>query len=159
MSSVLEVGCWKGRSTHALLSGCKGPVYAVDHWLGSPTEREAAHAEAATKDVYAEFLTNVGCFPNLHVLRNSSVEAFACFDGGAFDMVFIDGDHSVEGCLADIKAWLPKATKLLCGHDRNQEGVPQALKESGLQWKPGPGSIWIHEINWGASPGCNLQCK
>jgi hypothetical protein len=145
MSSVLEVGCWKGRSTHALLSGCKGPVYAVDHWLGSPTEREAAHAEAATKDVYAEFLTNVGHFKNLQVIRGSSVEMAARFDGKV-DMVFIDGDHSVEGCLADIRAWLPKTRRLLCGHDRNQEGVPQALQESGLNWKPGPGSIWIHEI-------------
>ena len=145
MGSVVEVGCWKGRSTHALLSGCKGLVYAVDHWLGSPTEREAAHAEAATKDVYAEFMANVGCFKNLQVLRGSSVEMAARFDGKV-DMTFIDADHSAEGCLADIRAWLPKTRRLLCGHDRNQEGVPQALKESGLQWKPGPGSIWIHEI-------------
>ncbi len=28
--SILEIGSWKGRSTHALLSGCKGIVTCVD---------------------------------------------------------------------------------------------------------------------------------
>ena len=146
MGSVLEVGSWKGRSTHALLSGCKGAVCAVDHWQGSPSERRTVHAEAATSDVYAEFMRNVGQFENLYVLRMDSVSAADKVKDASVEMIFIDGDHSYEGCLADIRAWLPKATTLLCGHDRGQEGVPQALKESGLAWKPGPGTLWIYEI-------------
>ena len=34
--SIVEIGSWRGRSTHALLSGCKGKVYAVDHFGGNP---------------------------------------------------------------------------------------------------------------------------
>jgi len=42
MASVVEVGCWKGRSTYALLAGCLGPVYAVDHWEGATLQEAAA---------------------------------------------------------------------------------------------------------------------
>ena len=34
MNTVVEIGAWKGRSTIALLQGCKGIVFAVDPWRG-----------------------------------------------------------------------------------------------------------------------------
>ena len=55
MASVVEVGSWRGRSTSALLSGCKGPVFAVDTWKGSPDEINGTHADAVTQDIFAQF--------------------------------------------------------------------------------------------------------
>jgi len=42
------------------------------------------------------------------------------------DLVFIDGDHSYEGCASDIRLYLPKARKVICGDDyhSNDAGVP-----------------------------------
>ena len=57
-----------------------------------------------------------------------SVEASRVFAGKA-DMIFIDGDHSYEAVKADIEAWLPKCTKLICGHDLNCESVQKAVLE------------------------------
>jgi hypothetical protein len=48
------------------------------------------------------------------------------------DMVLLDGDHEYEGVVADIEAWLPKARKLLCGHDYGHPdypGVARAVDE------------------------------
>jgi hypothetical protein len=145
VGSVVEVGSWLGRSTHALLSACKGTVYAVDHFRGSPTERETTHAAAAKEDIHAGFMRNVGHFQNLKVLRGDSPTIAAQFSGQV-DMVFIDGDHSASACLADIRAWLPRTRRILCGHDRAWEGVPEALAQSGLKWQPGPGSIWFMNL-------------
>lgn len=144
MSSVAEIGSWKGRSTHALLSGCRGRVTSVDHFQGSPTELETTHAEAQLGGIYEEFRRNLHTFPNLSVLAMDS--AAAASQTNTFDMVFIDGGHDYDSVLRDLKTWGHKATRLLCGHDRFQEGVPHALAAYGLDWEMGPGSIWFARI-------------
>lgn len=144
MESVVEVGCWKGRSMHAILSGCKGEVYAVDHFLGSQFERDSDHQEATENIVYDQFMKNVGMFENLVVMRMDSFEASKKFKGSA-DMVFIDAGHTYEEVKADIEAWLPKTKKLICGHDYNWEGVNKAVNELLGEIRT-VGSIWFKEI-------------
>jgi hypothetical protein len=144
MASVAEIGCWKGRSTYALLSACAGDVYAVDHWLGSPTAMDF-YQEAEVSDVYAVFLANVGHFPNLRVVRKSSAEAVA--DVPAVDMVFVDGDHEYEQVRADLRIWTSKARRIVCGHDFNWPGVHRAVLEAfGARVKLVAGSIWAVAI-------------
>jgi hypothetical protein len=126
MKSIAEIGSWKGRSTHALLSGCKGTVYAIDHFQGSKGE-EDEHREAKEKDIYEEFLKNVGDFKNLQVLKMTGDEASKHID--KVDMVFLDGEHSYKAVKNDINKWLPKAKKLICGHDYNWQGVRMAVDE------------------------------
>jgi glycosyltransferase involved in cell wall biosynthesis len=126
MMSVVEVGCWQGRSTHALLSGCRGPVVAVDKWdveLMQPygDARVARHA----------FFNHVKGFLNLTVMEMDSFKAAEAFESKSVDMVFIDADHRYEAVKADILAWLPKAKKLIGGHDYSAgwPGVNQAVQE------------------------------
>lgn len=116
MDSVAEIGCWKGKSTKALLSGCMGPVYAIDHFKGTPGHPCSEWAK--DEDVYAEFIKNVGHFKNLKVIKMDSLEASQSVL--AVDMVFIDGDHSYGAVKRDIELWLPKCKKLICGHDYNE---------------------------------------
>jgi len=139
--SIAEIGCWKGRSTHALLEACPGPVYAVDHWRGSRDELDAAHHEARTGDIYGQFVKNVGHFSNLVVVRaDSCVAARRVPD---VDMVFIDGCHLKEDVLADIEAWRPKTRVLMCGHDIGYASVYQAVMEALGEFQIGVGSIWV----------------
>jgi hypothetical protein len=146
MDSIVEIGSWKGRSTHALLSGCKGTVWAVDTWLGSPDELKTTHKEATEKDLYAEFMKNVGGFTNLKALKMPSVEAAKQFEDKSIDMVFIDGGHRYVDAKADIEAWLPKAKKIICGHDYNFISVQEAVTEKfGLP--DSAESIWIVHLD------------
>lgn len=124
--SVIEVGSWKGRSTHALLSACKGEVIAVDHWHGSETE--PAHKEAKDKDIFKEFLDNCGNFKNLKSMVIPSLEAAQTAPDA--DIIFIDASHEYNDVLSDIKAWEPKAKRLICGHDyTGWPGVQRAATE------------------------------
>jgi len=131
MKIIVEIGVWKGRSTHALLSGCRqGTVYAVDHFMGSLDERQAAHIEAKHPDkIKQAFLDNVGMFNNLRLLEMDSQDAFKIFANSEIDMVFIDGDHSYEGCKADLQMWGPITKQLIIGHDYSWPGVKQAVDE------------------------------
>ena len=135
MASVVEIGSWKGRSTHALLSGCPGPVFAVDHFKGNPDEnwRPALGGQAQTSSRH--FWMNVGHFTNLVVLRMPSVEAAQYFAPKSVDMVFIDGCHIKDAVVADLKAWHPKCRQLLCGHDASYGDIQMALKECGIEFK------------------------
>lgn len=110
MDSIVEIGSWKGRSTHALLTGCKGPVIAVDNFEGTP----GVDLEKSTT-IYEDFMKNVGHFPNLKVLKMSSEQAAK--QTKKADMVFIDATHTYDEIKKDLKLWKKKATKLICGHD------------------------------------------
>ncbi len=116
MRSVVELGSFMGRSTHALLCGCPGPVYSVD-----PRDPDfIAVLQGDPKqapEIRRAFWENLKEFQNLKILEILSVQAARIFPEKAVDMVFIDGDHNYEPFKADIAAWLPKTTKLICGHD------------------------------------------
>lgn len=144
MRNVVEIGSWKGRSTHALLSGCKGFVHAVDHFKGSNDDKDATKEIGKREDIFAQFNKNVGEFKNLITHRMSSEEAEKLLKGEMFDMIFIDGEHTYEGVKKDIELWKPHANKLLCGHDYQLgwPGVMKAVDE--ILGKPDgvAGSIW-----------------
>jgi len=142
MNSIVEVGSWRGLSTHALLAGCRGIVYAVDTWEGSPNELNAAHADAKTQNIYEQFISNVGMFKNLVPIRNESTAAAKLFDHESIDMVWLDGCHMNDFVKADFTAWFPKCRKLICGHDLDMPTVKKALDEMGVYYKRPVDTIW-----------------
>lgn len=125
--TILELGSWQGRSTHALLSG-GAKVTAVDTWLGTPGE----DTFLPKLDIHEIFCHNVGHFPNLTIFRGSGMDAVLTFPDKHFDVVFIDANHNYPDVKADIAAWLPKAKHVLCGHDYNNGhiGVRRAVDEA-----------------------------
>lgn len=153
MDSILEIGSWMGRSSHALLTGCKGKVTCVDHFKGSIETDDGTEwmddtvNMAKEIDVKAEFLKNVGHFPNLELIAKTSEEAFEELKDREFDMVFIDGTHTYQAVKDDIIRYGLKVKKLICGHDYGvgQLGVTRAVDEFfdnvGLQ-----NTIWYQEI-------------
>jgi hypothetical protein len=142
MDSVVEIGSFKGKSTHALLSGCKGMVTAVDHFKGSPDPADYT----LNKSGKADFIKNVGHFQNLNLLEISSYEAARRFEPKSVDMVWIDACHLFEFVLTDLTCWLPKCKKLICGHDSGWPGVNGALQCMNLKFESGPNSIWYVEV-------------
>lgn len=148
-NSIAEIGCWKGRSTFALLSACPGTVYAIDHFQGSPDE--PAHTEALDGSVRREFLRNCEGFAGLRMIERESLAAAEMFRGQELDMVFIDASHRYEDVIADIRAWLPKTRRIIAGHDfapREWPGVVRAVQEIfGGSFKMAAQSIWYYEVN------------
>jgi len=53
------------------------------------------------------------------MMRMTSTQAALYFKKETIDFCYIDGDHSLEGVYADIKAWLPKIKVggIIAGHD------------------------------------------
>jgi predicted O-methyltransferase YrrM len=53
------------------------------------------------------------------VYHMDSIEAAARFQDDSLDLVFVDGDHSKEGCARDLETWWPKIKPggWMSGHD------------------------------------------
>lgn len=159
--TIVEIGSWKGRSTHALCSGAveTGTVTAVDHFGGSKgfDFEVEVHSVAIGDDdaVYKEFCKNMVGFKNLVVNRRSSAEAAAMYPDGTFDMAFIDAEHTKEGAKNDIRIWLPKVKPggLLCGHDYCAvwPTVMEAVNEE-LGKVEVCGTIWFKKVSAAAEP-------
>lgn len=155
---VIEVGVWRGRTTKVLATACPGTVWAVDHWQGAQSDdRQAALYQDGLAEARRDFFRNlsreIGC-GRVRVMEGKSTEVAADLlvtFGAMFDVIFIDADHSYEGCKADIAAYRPllKAGGLFCGHDypwpsvaAPWEGVGRAVREAFGVPKEGPSSIW-----------------
>jgi predicted O-methyltransferase YrrM len=146
MGTIVEVGSWRGRSTHALLSGTDGHVYAVDTWKGSVNETGGAHSDALKHNILAQFVNNLAGFKNLSVINLESIRAARCFDEKSIDMVFIDGCHLKEAVIEDLKAWMPVCKKLLCGHDFEMPEVKIALGTLEIEVENPVGRIWAKHL-------------
>jgi len=147
-----EIGCWKGRSLCSimpyLMKNQYRNIFAIDHWNGSADELETSHKEAVDGDIFSQFTENMkqaGYEGMYSALRMDSSTAASKFLDRYFNVVFIDGDHTYEGVMKDIKAWKSKVTPggTLCGHDSHYPPVKQALNEEfGDNWIQLYGAVW-----------------
>lgn len=90
------------------------------------------------------------------IFRSRSVEAAKALPEGKFDFVFLDADHSYEGCKADIDAWLPRVKPggWLGGHDYDNPqhpkfGVTRAVDEfvaQGFELQLGENLTWFVQL-------------
>jgi len=153
MSSVVEIGCYQGRSTFALLQGCKGPVYAVDTWqdiMGNGERPHALFMQNLESRIGFERVWN-----QLRTCAMKSADAAKAFDAVPFlmtglDMVFVDGDHLEAAVALDLELWTPKARKLIAGHDYHNPTWPDVTtvvdRVFGSRVQNPTGMIWAVEV-------------
>jgi predicted O-methyltransferase YrrM len=128
---IVEVGCWRGRSTTVLADNTPGTVFAVDHFQGSE-EHQPVDAPKLRR-MFAEQMAEYIRASKVLVLDLPSVVAAAhCAKVyKSFDMIFIDAFHDYESIKADLDAWAPLVSPggLLCGHDVGHPPVERAVWE------------------------------
>jgi predicted O-methyltransferase YrrM len=145
-SKVVELGCWKGRSTRAIAQHTPGVVFAVDTWRGSPGEGEHSEAHQQSPEelaqfslnkVYSQFRRNMKDLPAgkvVSIMGDGTVAAEELFKryGNTFDMVFIDAEHTTQAVTRDIANYqkLLRPGGLLSGHDYNWDSVKKAVDAS-----------------------------
>ena len=97
---------------------------------------------------------------NIFRMRSSEAAGMA---KALYDFVFLDADHSYEGCAADLAAWAPKVRPggYICGHDYENTdfpkfGVTQAVDEfvaeRGLTLELGANFTWFARLPSPAPP-------
>lgn len=136
-AQAVEVGSFMGLSSIVLVNGMlarqnfKAVLHCIDTWRGSEEHQDL---DVIKQDLlYTRFLNNIqnaGVDAWVKPLRKPSLEAVSQFADASLDMIYIDGDHSEEGCYADLEAWYPKLKPggVFFGHDCTpNDGVRKAL--------------------------------
>ena len=156
-----EIGVYRGDLSWRLLGSHDSlHLIMVDPWRAnvsdsySTTDDHIARQDQAQHDENMRVaLAQVRPFaPRFTVKRMTSLKAALEVEDASLDFVFIDGDHSYEGCSADIAAWWPKvkAGGILSGHDYRDErnyGVIPAVQEFsnnvGISFRLGGNYTWF----------------
>lgn len=151
--SIVEVGCWKGKSlsfllVEAKLSGKAITIHGVDHFKGS-ADKPSMVEEAGETDLFDECTKNVrrAGYPHWQLIRKPSLVAADDFADGSLDFVFIDGAHNFTSVRDDIRAWLPKVKPggVLAGHDYDEPGVVDAVALCLPRAQP-QGRCWWYDV-------------
>ncbi len=146
---AVEIGCWMGGTTR-LMADQGFRVFTVDHWKGSQdSEGPEINATAIGQvKLFQTFCKNMGdrlfrsVFP---LIGNSTTIASVWPADLEIHFLFIDGDHSYEGCLADIQLWTPHVAKggIVAIHDFGVfAGVNRAVIETGPFERAGRTLAW-----------------
>jgi predicted O-methyltransferase YrrM len=124
-STIVEIGSWKGKSTYCLAMGLKdGKIFAVDPFNaeGEPGSKEIYEQTKGTIPLFEQFQKTFrenGLSEKVQPMKGYSDKFIDQFS--VIDFLFIDGDHSIEGCDFDYTNYAPKVKKggYLAFHDFN----------------------------------------
>ena len=129
---AIEVGSWLGLSTRfiANLLPEDGKVYAVDTWVGSPTE-DVHMRDPRRFHLYQLFLSNVkhaGLQHKIVPIRMASIEAANGINVMA-DFIYIDASHEYIEVYRDVHHWYKHLNPngVMCGDDWLWPGVREAV--------------------------------
>lgn len=144
--SAVEVGTAEGYNAEDLLKAGMQKLYLVDNWatIESQAGDGGFNQEWHDKNYEAAMLRIKPYGNKAIVLRGLSVDMAKEVPDGSLGLVYLDGDHSYEGVMRDLKAWFPKLVQngVMAGHDylNTAYGVRSAVMDFGA------GAYEIHII-------------
>ena len=105
-SVVVEIGTWKGKSTYCIAKGLKsGNIFSIDPFDASGEEESAViynerKGTSSLLDQFESRMKQLGVFEKITPMKGLSTQFVGKFQ--SIDFLFIDGDHSIEGCDFDF---------------------------------------------------------
>jgi hypothetical protein len=113
-STVVEIGSWQGKNTYCISKGLRsGKIYAIESFNadgGFDVESEKLYLQKrGDTDLLENFKKNM---QQLRVLKKIIIKKGYSYqfheDFNKLNFLFIDGDHSIEGCKPDFDLYSSK---------------------------------------------------
>ena len=129
---ICEIGVREGRNFDKMIHHKPKVAVAVDIWKddGVISRNDTAYSQERLDDQYRRFLKGSGSKPFVQTYREYSFDAVKRFPDEYFDLIYIDADHTFEGCYRDIIDWYPKVKKggFLLGDDYRRHKTRTGVK-------------------------------
>jgi len=118
---VVEVGVRYGYHLRQLLSANPELLIGIDTYAdtGKAGSNDTGIDNEQLNRLYLDVVTRFLPHENTRIIRSDSTLAAEAFPLYSADYVYLDADHTYEGCKRDIKAWWPNVRQggILAGHD------------------------------------------
>lgn len=116
--NIIEIGSYTGESTRMFADNFN-QVISVDPFVNDYDPNDLACSYAPFELVYKQFLINTLPYTNIKSIRDTSQNAFDILKHFEWDIVYIDGAHTVDGVFWDIDNYksIIKAGGFVAGHD------------------------------------------
>ena len=136
--SICEIGVRNGRNFIKMIKHDSTLAVAVDSWIddGILARNDKRYTQKELDNQYNELKESLKDKPFVKIIRDYSFNAVKQFPDECFDFIYIDADHTFEGCYQDIIDWYPKVKKggILCGHDYKDVRHISRKKEEILEY-------------------------
>lgn len=131
---VAEVGVAEGLHAELLMKNGIEKLYLIDRWEHADIKGDSGEPEEWHNTNYNRVVEVMKPYGDKAlILKGNSSDMCEWIPDNSLGMVYIDADHSYEGCLADLERWYPKVIDggVIVGHDfLNMEyGVNKAVNE------------------------------
>jgi len=149
---VIEIGCWKGRSTATIANFIyPDSLFAVDTWVGNVDEQNVTGKEhptvkeAKVNNIFEEFDNNM----TNHTKRNFVAYKMDCFDylenlTDDIKLCHIDASHDYESVKKTIDMIMPHIVEggVICGDDiiaanKNRVDLEGGVERAVIEMLPG----------------------
>jgi hypothetical protein len=147
---IAELGVQFGNNLEKLATHSPKELVGVDCFKGDElkSRNDGGYSQEELDSQYKTLLDKVSDRPFIKIFREYTFEAVKRFPDEYFDLIYIDADHSYEGCSRDIRDWFPKMKTgcALTGDDYREakahrtgvkfgviEAVNEFAKEKGLE--------------------------
>jgi hypothetical protein len=112
-----EIGVFRGEYTEVLAkSGLK--IYGIDPWL-MYRDYGNSRGQSWMDDQYQTTKARLAPYPNVTLLKETSMQAAERFEEESLDFVYIDGNHQFRYIADDLHEWTLRVKRggVIAGHD------------------------------------------
>lgn len=119
--TICEVGTRTGDFFSKIYNPNCRLAIIVDIWYATdnPYQNDNNYSQDVLDSQYASVFKKFLPYNNIKIIREFSHKASDFFPDNFFDFIYIDADHSKNGCYQDLVKWYPKVKSggVISGHD------------------------------------------
>ncbi len=123
-----EIGVQQGEFSKIIRATWKGKyLHLIDRWRSDDDYKDIANVSDEThKQFYFKVLNLFADDQGVFVYKMDSNFAAQQFPDNYFDWIYLDADHSYDGCKKDLNVWYPKLKPggIFAGHDFLNGNIP-----------------------------------
>jgi hypothetical protein len=136
VQSFCEIGVFESQNFKRMLESNPKIAVGVDVWrdAGIISQNDSAFSQDKLNEQANYFKYLMSRNPAIRMYRQLSHEAVANFPDEYFDLIYIDGDHTFDGCYRDMQNWWAKlkSGKYFVGDDFRNRKAPMTGVEFGV---------------------------